>query len=200
MFRLNKNGFTLLELIIVLAIFMMAVFGAVQTFMVSFKASRNVNDQLLAQKQGRRAVQDFINEVRAASYSSVGGYPLQKASSTEVIFYSNIDEDNYIERIRYYLADKKLVKGITKPSGSPLVYTGETTSTIVEGIYNLSMPVFYYYDQYYNGISSTAMTYPVNLTNVKVLKMNLKIDHNPAESPTSLSVQGEAEMRNLKSN
>src|SRR3990167_7172197 len=60
----------------------------------------------------------------------VAGYPLSKTTvlqqrSTEpqrVIYYANVDADPATERVRLELSGTSLVRGVTKPTGDPLVY------------------------------------------------------------------------------
>lgn len=199
-FKKNKRGFTLVETLVALGIFILFNAVIVQIFLSSFKSTNIVFDQLESQRQGRRVLQDFVTEMRSASYSSIGAFPIEEASSTEVIFYSNINNNGYIERVRYSLSGNKLIKGITEPTSTPLFYNTayEATSTVVDILNNGTSSLFYYYDGNFNGTSTPPLTYPVDLTKIRVVSMNLRIDKSPSTSPVVFIIQGEAELRNLK--
>lgn len=196
----NERGMTLVEVIITMGILILFSFVIPEIFITSFRSQKIVFDQLEAQRQGRKTVQDFVNELRASSYSSIGGYPIEVASTTEVVFYSNIDNNGFIERIRYYRDGRNLIKGITVPTGTPLAYLpqDEVTSTVVDIINNTSS-IFYYYDKNISS-SSTPLSNPIDITSIRFIKMSLRIDKNPTTSPIALMVEGSASIRNLKQN
>lgn len=198
----SNKGFTLVEIIVSISILFLIGGAVVDVFLSSSKSTSIVFDQLSAQGQSRKALQDFVNEMRSANYSSIGTYPLEKTSSTEIIFYSNIDSDPFVERVRYSLVNNKLLKGITKPSGNPLQYltSSEATSTVVENLNNGLTPLFHYYDENRTSTQKIPMTHPVNSVQVRMVEMNLRIDKNPELSPTAFIIQAEAEPRSLKTN
>lgn len=78
-----------------------------------------------------------------------GSYELEQADDQEIVFYADIDQDNIAERVHYWLNGSNLMRGVTEPSGDPVVYdTGnETTSLVIESIANGADPIFYYYNQ-----------------------------------------------------
>ncbi len=201
-FKKNQPGFTMVETLVAISIFILFNAVIVEIFLTALRSSGTVFDQLDAQRQGRKALQDFVTEMRSANYSSIGAFPIEKASSTEVIFYSNINDNGYIERIRYSVFGNRLIKGITEPTSTPLSYNTayEATSTAVDILNNGTSSVFYYYDGNFNGTSTPPLTYPVDLTKIRVVSMNLRIDKSPSTSPVVFIVQGEAELRNLKDN
>ena len=198
-FKKNQPGFTMVETLVAISIFILFNAVIIEIFLTALRSSGTVFDQLEAQRQGRKALQDFVTEMRSANYSSIGAFPIEEASSTEVIFYSNINDNGYIERIRYSMSDNKLIKGITEPTSSPLFYNTayEVTSTVVDILNNGTSSVFYYYDGLPTG-SSTPLTYPVDIAKIRVVSMNLRIDKSPSTSPVAFMIQAEAAIRNLR--
>src|SRR3990167_3437860 len=77
-----------------------------------------------------------------------GSYPLEIAGDWEIIFYSDIDYDGNAERVRYFLADSTLTKGIIEPTGFPITSPAgnEFVKIISENVRNGIEPVFYYYN------------------------------------------------------
>lgn len=195
----SKNGFSLIELIVAVAIFALFVGVVVQIFLTSDQSALIIFDQLEAQGEARRALQDFTSAVRSATYSSIGSYPIESASTTEFIFFSNIDSDTLRERVRYFLASSTLKKGIIKPAGFPMSYvtSTEVVTDVVHYVVNTSTPIFSYYDQDYAG-TSTPMAMPVDVSKIRMVGVSLIIDKNTATSPTSLTVDTQAEIRNLQ--
>ena len=198
--NLNNAGLSLVEVLVALGIFIMLIGSITSILIISSRSKNIVFEQLLTQSQGRKVVQDFVNELRSANVSSIGAYPLAEVAPNEIIFYSNIDSDTYRERIRYFLSNNNLIKGIIKPSGNPLQYLAnqEVTSTVANSINNGSDPLFSYYDQNYTG-TSTPLVNP-NVTAVRMVKIKFQLERNPNFSPAALNLEGQAELRNLKNN
>jgi len=202
-FNLNNKGLTLLEVVVAMGIFTLIIGGIVAMFIYSFQSNKIIWEQLSTQNEGRKVVQDFINELRSATYSSIGAYPLSSAGNQEIIFYSNIDTDTLRERVRYFLSNKTLKKGVIKPTGAPLTYNlaSEVITEVAHDVANGANPLFYYYNQDYgNTATSTVLTQPVSATIVRVVGIKLSLEENPTASPEPFNVEAKVEIRNLKSN
>lgn len=178
--------------------------GIFALFNVSSKANRDVWESSNTQGEASKAVQTFVDELRTANYSSIGGYPLTFATGTEIIFYSNIDTDVLVERVRYFIEGNILKKGVTKPAGDILYSYNTSTEQIIELAHNLKTPVgtvFTYYGESYNGASNTSsMPYPIVLPDVRIIQMRLLLKQNSAINAITFEVQTKVQLRNLKTN
>ncbi len=201
--KYHQLGFTLIELLISIVIFIVISLGLV-ALSSSILTSSNKQSGLLADSdQARKLSMSIMNELRNAQVSSTGGYPLATAESQNLIFYSNIDSDTVVERVRYFVQNGKLYKGVLKPSGSPLVYnTGnEKTFVVQDNLANGINPVFYYYDQNYDGSTNTFLTQPVNVTVVSFIKLDLKVFNKAGVVNNNYyTVTASGSIRNLKQN
>ena len=198
----TDKGFSLAELVITLAIVTAIGWGVTTLGRDIFLFNNIAQANLNAQVEGRRAVRFFSAELREASPSSLGAYPLAAAATSTITFFTDYDNDGLKEQIRYYLQNKNLMKGVTKPTGNPLTYNAanETLSTVVTDIANgTSTPVFLYYDSTYAG-TTTPLTLPINLTAVRLVQIQLVVDRNPNRSPNPLTVTSAITLRNLKDN
>lgn len=197
----NMCGVTVMEMIIVVAIVSILgtvaiVFGKdILYFGDLFEGSLNEGDR------AHRVLQPVAQEVRSAAPSSTGTYPIEEAESDSFIFFSDINDDGLEERVRYFLDGTNFRKGVTIPSGSPLVYdTGnETVTTAVQDVHNGVNAVFSYYDSSYDG-SSAALVEPFALSEIRLVKVELVIDADPALPPNALTVTTQVTIRNLKDN
>ncbi|MDO8509761.1 MAG: prepilin-type N-terminal cleavage/methylation domain-containing protein [bacterium] len=198
----DNRGLTLIEVLVAMGIFVFLVIGIIDLMLWAMRGRDIVWEQLSTQNEGRKIVQDFTNELRRATASSIGAYPLEIAESQQIVFYSNIDTDSWRERIRYYISDKTLKKGVTKPTGNPLTYNpaSEVLTDVVQDVANGISSLFYYYDQSYTGASSTAMASPVNITNVRMVGISLSLEEKPNVAPAPFNIEAKVEIRNLKSN
>jgi len=199
----KNSAFTLVEVLVSLGIFLLLIGSVVGILSFSFKSKNIIWEQLSTQNEGRKTVNDFINELRTAAQSSIGAYPIAAANTSTITFYSNIDVDSWRERVRYFLSGTILKKGILKPSGNPLVYNSanEVVTDIVHDIANGTSSIFYYYGENYNGVNNTStLSYPIDLTKIRVVGIKLRMEENPNLSPAPLIVEGKTEVRNLKTN
>ncbi|OWK26768.1 MAG: hypothetical protein US76_03550 [Parcubacteria group bacterium GW2011_GWA2_38_13b] len=100
----NQNfGFTLVETIVVVAIFGMVML-AVSGFIIIIYRAQNFNfEQSVAINEARRGVEVMVKEIREAGTAENGSYVIEKAEDNEFVFYSDIDNDDSMERIRYFL-------------------------------------------------------------------------------------------------
>lgn len=196
----NKQGITLVEVLVSIGIFGFLIVGITSLFLTSWKYNRIVWEQLKTQNEGRKVTRDFVNELRLASLSSIGAYPIESASSTEIIFYSNIDSDTLKERVRYFLSGRTLNKGVIKPVGSPMVYSA-ANETITEIAHDLvtSTVLLKYYDGNFSG-SESALSSPVDVTQIRVVAISLTLEEDPNASPVPFFIESKVMLRNLKDN
>jgi prepilin-type N-terminal cleavage/methylation domain-containing protein len=201
MIKNTQRGFTLLEVLVAISIFVMIVVGITSMMIYAFHNNKVIWEQLSTQNEGRKVSQDLVNELRTASASSIGAYTLEKAEIQQLVFYSNIDTDSWRERVRYFKDGTNLKKGITKPTGNPLTYNpaNENITTIAHDVANGVNPLFYYYNQVYTGVE-VPLVQPVAVTAVRMIKFSIDLDINPNTSPVPLHIETMVAVRNLKSN
>ncbi len=201
---LNNKGLTLFEILFGFGIFLIVIFGTAALFSASSKADKNVWENSFAQSITSKATRIFVDEMRTINYSTVGGYPLAFASSTEIIFYANIDSDSLMERVRYFVSGTTFSKGITKPTEDVLYEYDTSTEEVSEVVRNLQSAtntIFTYYDSNYDGAGSTSsMTYPIFLPNVRIVEIKLLVKQNNLPNSPVFEIQSKAQLRNLKAN
>ena len=199
----NSRGVTLVELVVAIGIFALLSLGAAEIIIIGFRSNAAIWEHLEVQRDARRAVQQVVNVVRQAETSSVGAYPVAGAGANELIVYSNIDNNGYRERVRFFLDGTTLKKGIITPSGSPLVYetATETITDVANNVTNVSLgtPIFSYYNSVYTG-TEVAMAQPVVVGDVRIISVRLILDKNPNVLPGAYDVESFAQIRNLKLN
>lgn len=85
------------------AVFALAL-GAVMTFIsLAYKSQGYTWQQAIAINEARRGVETMVREIREAKTGEDGSYAIEKAEDKEFIFYSDIDKNGDIERVRYFL-------------------------------------------------------------------------------------------------
>lgn len=198
----TNKGFTLVELLISISIFLVLVFISSNFQRDVFFLNNNLQSSLNAQLDARHLVKVIVAEVRKSSPSANGTYPIEVASTSEMVFYSDTDGNGVVERVRYFLSGSKLNRGIILPSGSPVVYNPATESvvTLMNSVVSSStLPIFQYYSSSYDG-NSPALSFPVDIPSVRLVKINVIMDSNPNRSPAQIVVTSSVSIRNLKDN
>ncbi len=200
-YKKNQKGFTLLEMVISLAIFSL-VLGLVSLFARNiFYYGSIFSGGLSAYDESKKILQPIASEIRSTSQSSLGSYALEATEDNNFIFFADINNDGLRERVRYFLSGSTLRKGVIVPSGAPLVYSSssEILSDVVHNLRNNGTPIFNYYNASYNG-NTAALTQPINILDVRLIKITLIIDTDPNRSPTPVTVTTQISLRNIKDN
>jgi prepilin-type N-terminal cleavage/methylation domain-containing protein len=197
----RRGGFTLVEILVAIGI-LSGIIGLIAAFQVDvFSISGILQSGLDNQNEARKAIGPFVSEVRSASASDLGSYVIRRAQSNDLIFYSDINGDNRKEEIRYYLEDGALLKSVTESNQNPLQYNSDNTKIVQRINHVINENIFEYFDSGYDGASTTsAISEPIDISQIRMIKINLTIDSDVNEPPQAVTVTTQASIRNLKDN
>lgn len=198
----NNNGMTLVEIIVVLSILGIIMIIVSKFGVDVLSNNRYAQDSLITIQDARVILRTISKELRSASISNIGSYTISQAGTSSITFFSDIENDGLKEQIRYFISSSTLKKGIIKPTGSPLTYNSanEIFSILAYNVKNTaSSPLFEYYNSSYTG-SGNALSQPVTVSQVRLVKVNLLLDVNPYKSPIPRSYTTQVNIRNLKDN
>lgn len=199
----HSEGFTLVETIVTIFIFSLIMLGTTLILRGMLVNSRQEGMALNNLDQARRIAATFENELRNSAYGSNGSFPINLTSDTEIVFFSTAPLGTGVpSKIRYYISNGILYKGVTNPTGIPLSYTASTeqVTPLLTTLSLGSTPLFYYYDGNYAGTGSP-LAQPVNVNSVKFISINLIIRTQlEKNSTTTFTVTGGGTLRNLKTN
>ena len=195
------KGFSLIEILVVIFIVGLVSIVISSFFVDIFSLSRIIGSDLSTQQEVRVALKQISSELRSTSPSSTGSYPIAEASSTSLTFYSDIDDDGLKERLRYFLQNSVIKKGVLKPTGNPLTYNpaNETVVDLIRGVYATTTPIFSYYDSSYDGASSP-LSQPVTTTAVRLIKIVITAQSDPSKAPAPFTMTTGVTLRNIKDN
>lgn len=194
----NKRGITLIEV-------MMAVSISTFIILILTQFSNLVSNMNRAIDQGTKSdqvvdyvLETLVSEIRSMGQSGAGAYPLEGASSTSITFYSDIDRDGLMEKVRYFFATSTLDKAIIHPINNPVAYP-TSTEIIISQIQNIipAQSFFEYFDQSYVG-SGIPLSQPIDLLKVRVIKPTIYI--SAGSSTPVVKFSQEIVPRNLKTN
>ncbi|MDD5463548.1 MAG: prepilin-type N-terminal cleavage/methylation domain-containing protein [Candidatus Moranbacteria bacterium] len=198
----NKNisGFTLVETLMAVAIFMLGIAATVMVFSKTVKNKAYVLEMGKSSFVVSRSVGDLIGYLRRARQSDAGAYPIVSADSNELVVYSDYDKDTVTERLRISLSGGKVYLEIRRPSSTfPKTYASgyeepiELASQIVNTV---SDPMFSYYNKDYPE-DPDSVNVPADVSEIRLVKIFLKINIDPNRAPDNIEQQSFVELRNL---
>ncbi|GBD34444.1 hypothetical protein HRbin35_00164 [bacterium HR35] len=163
-----KKALTLIEL----TFFMLIISFILFVFLLFIINISNANIYLVfglgSYSDVNLALSQLKKELKSAEDSNVGHYPLELVSSTSIIFYSDVNNDGLVERVRYFLDGEELKRGIVFPNGNPLNYNlnQEKIQVLVKNLIP-NQKIFSFYDENLNET--------LDIAKIKVIKVNLKV-------------------------
>ena len=90
----NKKGFTLVEVLVSIAIFILIML-AVTKFQVSiFQSNKYTSDVITSAQDARSILRTMVQELRSAKSGSNGSYPIVQTATSSITFYSDINSDD----------------------------------------------------------------------------------------------------------
>lgn len=190
---------TLVELLVAIGIMLIVLTGMTILFIVVWKSQAYQIKLGQASLIASRGVSEMVKNIRQAQQGDDGSYPFKSGDDFDIVFYANIDGDDAVERVHYYLIGSNFYMGVTDPSSSPpYAYPAEdgmisiTSSNVVNTGADY---VFEYYDS-----NAVLMTTPVVPSSVRMIEVRLLIDVDPYSSPIPVTVKSRTTMRNLVNN
>ena len=195
----SQRGFTLLEILVAMGIFLLVLF-VVTTFGLDVATFGGfLGENLNSQHELQQAFKQMRSEIRSLGPASNGSYSVESATAISFVFFSNIDNDNLFERVRYFLDGTTLKRGVIEPTGDPLVYllADEQIREVAHNIVNDPAVIFSYYPQEASG-EGVPLVFPVDQTMVHLVKISLTVDADPLQLPAPTSLAMTVALRNFR--
>ena len=195
-----RAGFTLFEVVIAIALSSIIVLGIGKFSNSISSVGVLINNELQADHDIQLAFRDIVSEIRSMESSAVGAYPLETATTSSIIFYSDIDADGVPERVRYTMTTSTFQKGVVKAAGNPVTYSTSTevVSTVAPSIIK-SSSTFDYFNSSYTS-TEAPLASPVSISTVRVVRVNLIAEVSTSTAPRPLMLSNTITIRNLRSN
>jgi len=201
----KQLGFTLLELLVVVSLSALLSIATYLVFTFGYKEQQYIQEQNLAVEEARDALKKMVSEIREASDADNGAYPIELAQDNTFIFYSDIDIDDITERVRYFIEEDCLKKGIIEPVGVPLVYsaTNEQIQVLSDHLVNsvAGVNLFRYYNTDYPADTlNNPLSTPASLQDLSLVEIRLRINAVPDKITNNEQLDSFVQIRNLKTN
>ena len=198
----NKKGMTLVEMLVSIGIFSIAMSGLTALFINvwrSNKYSMELGQSVMVVSQGLGKMGNYI---RGSRQSDNGSYPIVSASDNDLVIYSDYDKDNVTERLHIYKSGNNVLMGVRDPSGTmPKTYASgdaETVTLASSIINNSSHPIFQYFDENYPiDTTNNPIATPASVSRIKLVRVYLQINIDPNNAPDNVEMESFIDIRNL---
>ena len=195
--RKTTRGFSLMEMIVVIALLGSIGIALQSAIPYFYQSNAYLFEATTALDNARRGLVTSVRHIREATYGEDGSYPITVAATSSVTFHADIDGDDAVERVRYFLLGETFYESTTNAAGSPPSYAGQTaaTSTVIQYVRNsTSTPIFRFYDE--NGAELSS---PIDIGSVVSVQVMMQVDLNPNRLPNIYTLSGGATIRNILS-
>ncbi|KKQ95809.1 MAG: hypothetical protein UV74_C0013G0414 [Candidatus Woesebacteria bacterium GW2011_GWB1_43_14] len=176
---MKSKGYTIIEVLIASSLMIVLGLGIVGLQRILAVSQVETFENFLSIDQSNIALTLFEKELRTASYSDSGAYPIELADNYEIIFYSDIDHDGQAEKVRYYVSGTSFYKEIINPEGNPVTYpqAQAITYVITEGLINPGTPVFTYYNEDWPmDTTNNPLPIPATASEVRMVSANINLE------------------------
>src|SRR3990167_10596150 len=203
-FKNLRDGFTLVELLVVIGIITVVGVSLSTVLTAGLKQQFFLNGHNESVEDARKAMRKMVAEIRETQDSDNGAYSVANGDAYELIFYSDIDTDIGVERVRYISDNSGLKKGVVEPSGAnPVVYNlgSETITLLSPHVVNSEdgIPLFKYYTKDYPTLATPLAT-PVNIDQVSLINFVIRVKSESGGGSITSTLSSFVQPRNLKKN
>jgi len=192
-----KKGMTFIEMLVVIAVSTIVMAAVASSIVFFYRTNTYTMEQALAINSARRGIEIAVKHIREAAYSDEGAYPVISISENEFSFYSDIDNDASVEKVRLFIENGSFKEGITNSAGSPPTYTGqpEEINILSEDVRNIeeATKIFTYY-----GSDGSEIVNYANILDVTFAGIKLIVNINPARLPNQFDLNSSATLRNIQ--
>jgi len=173
----KQAGFTYLEVLVGLTI-IVGLIALVYRFQDQITATQmSLLKQQISSQKVNSILTQMAREIRNSQFGENENYPLVTAQSSELVFYSDLDFDQKVERVHYWVEGTSLFKGVIEPDENNQYLADEETSRELTSQLNISqLPIFSYYNQNWPvDTENNPLVVPFDLTEVKLVEISLNI-------------------------
>jgi prepilin-type N-terminal cleavage/methylation domain-containing protein len=202
--RRRLRGMTLIEMMVAIAVVLIAMEGFTFLFLRTWDTNKFILEEGMASAAASRATNKIVIQLRGVQQADNGDYPLESGDDFDVVFYSDIDNDDAVEKVHYYLDDDadQLRLGISDPiATNPVTYPAgdDAVSVVANYVVNVDTdPIFYYYNSDYpNDTTNNPLTTPVTVGEVQMIRVKLYVNINPVHAPDNINIESFVDLRNL---
>ena len=194
--KYTQRGFSLIEMMVLLFVLVIIIIAIVSALRYTYRGQRFAFEQADATRSARTGIEQAVRDLREASYADNGAYPIVRLATSSVEFYSDYDNDNKIEKIKYFLDGDTFQKSIVESSGDPPEYatSTEVISPISDHVRNsaVDIPLFTYYDRAGDELVDLS-----DIDDVAFVVVRIIVNLHPERAPDDFELRSSAALRNI---
>ena len=192
-----QRGFTIIESIVLVFVFVMIVGAIVVSLSYTYRGQRFAFEQADATRSARTGMERMVQNLREASSADNGAYPIISMGTSSIEFYSDYDNDSKIERLHYFLDGTDIKRGIVESAGDPPTYatSTEVVSTVSQYVRNedLGVPLFTLYDK-----DGALMSDYNEIDELAFVILRVVVNLHPERAPDDYELRTSAALRNVE--
>lgn len=194
--NIRQKGFTLIEVIISIAIFSLLMLAINALFLSLYKQQGSTIAMTERTQNMNRLIGTMERELREGNRAENGNFFIASAQENAITFYSDINSDGLTEKIAYALDGTDLKKTVTAPGADSLYSGAGTTSVVCAEIQNGTSPIFTYYDENYIG-TGAALSSPIPVLSIRLIGISFKVNTLVQNRSYPLFVETKVRLRNI---
>lgn len=201
--RKEKKGFTLIEVLVAVVILSLLGGALLSLQHIIGKNQTMVLKNYRSIDEANRHVAVFIREVRGARSGENAAYALDTVNDNEIVFYSDIDFNGEVEKVRYAVDSSRLIKGVIKPIGYPAIYPADQEEIVIltYNVRNQDEPAFTYYNgDWPEDIQNNPLPPAQRLSGTRTVGIYIRINPHPDNPEGDYVLESYGQIRMLKEN
>jgi prepilin-type N-terminal cleavage/methylation domain-containing protein len=135
-------GFTFLEVLIATSIFAVVAGGIALFSFYYFQSYTFANEQNQQLFDAQSGLATMIKEIRSARQSEQGAWPIVEPNDQSLTFYSDVTGDGRADKVRYFIQNRILKKGVIQPTATAPIDYPATEKVIPNTATNIEMAPF----------------------------------------------------------
>lgn len=191
----KEKGMTLIELIVAISIMSIIMTGTVMLLTTLWEGRRVEIKMGQSSLLASQTVSNMVKNIRKASQADSGAYFLASGNDFDIVFYTDIDNDGYMERVHYYIEGEQLKMGTAEPIlGINPTYPDEDEEITVLSNYIVNgadESIFTYYDS-----TGAIVNTPVQASHVTLVRITLHVNVDIDEI-SDVIISSTASFRNI---
>jgi prepilin-type N-terminal cleavage/methylation domain-containing protein len=196
--RTTANGFTLIEILIATALLGMVV-GIIILFGANIaEYGTTLGQRLEDEREIELWLRNLVIEIRSMGPAENGAYPIDQAAAGTLTFYTDADNDDVRERVRYFRDGTTLRKGVIEPTTTqPIVYP-PANEVVTDVVHHLTNAVIFEYFGEGDPATMAQLPSPPPIADIRLIRATGTVDSDPAAPPLPATLTITATIRNLR--
>lgn len=193
--KIQQKGFTLLELLVTLSIFLIILAAVYVMYVVNQTTYTRGENKVEVQQNARVSLEMMAREIRMAGYDPSLAIPgqtsqtaIQDATANTLTVIADVTGDNVSDRVAYRLQGNQLIREISSWVAGAWTPTTPTSSVLADSVSALSFT-------YYDGSNTVTAT----LANIRRVTLQVTTQQTAAGMTERFPLTMDVRLRNLAS-